>query len=213
MKQRRACVCRCMPFVLIIKDVDARDCREIPACRIRIDPGSKYTGIAIADNSTNDFVLGFIIEHRGEQIHKNLDRRRGAGRNRRNRETLYRHSKFVKGKAPTSRKKGWLPPSEMSLVGSIDTWVKRLCRWLPVTSAAMEAVRFDTQLLDDPDIEAEQYQHGTLYGYEIKEYLLDKYQHTCQYCGGKSGDQVLEWEHMMPGSRHGSDSVKNATLA
>ena len=63
MKQRRACACRCMPFVLIIKDVDARDCREIPACRIRIDPGAKYTGIAIVDNSTNDFVLGFTLGH------------------------------------------------------------------------------------------------------------------------------------------------------
>jgi hypothetical protein len=57
-----------------------------------------------------------------------------------------------------------------------------------------------------------EYQHGTLYGYEIREYLLDKYKHTCQYCN-ESKNVVLEWEHKIPKSRGGSDSVKNATLA
>ena len=67
--------------------------------------------------------------------------------------------------------------------------------------------------MEDPDIEGEEYQHGTLFGLEIKEYLMEKFGHTCQYCGGKSGDPVLEWEHMRPKSRGGSDRVKNALLS
>ena len=56
-------------------------------------------------------------------------------------------------------------------------------------------------------------QQGTLYGYEMKAYLTEKYQRTCQYCNTKSGDHRLEWEHMIPKSRGGSDTIKNATLA
>ena len=81
-----------------------------------------------------------------------------------------------------------------------------------ITTSSIEAVRFDTQLLDNPDISGVAYQQGTLFGYEIKEYLLDKYGHQCQYCGGASRDPVLEWEHIVPKSRGGSDSIKNATL-
>jgi 5-methylcytosine-specific restriction endonuclease McrA len=67
--------------------------------------------------------------------------------------------------------------------------------------------------MDNPDIDGVEYQRGTLYGYEIREYLLDKYQHTCQYCNGASEDPILEWEHKVPVSKGGSSSVKNATLA
>ena len=86
-------------------------------------------------------------------------------------------------------------------------------RWINITECSFEAVRFDTQLLDNPDIESVEYQHGTLFGYEIREYLMDKCGHVCQYCGGKSNDEILEWEHIIPKSRGGSDSVKNATLS
>ena len=91
--------------------------------------------------------------------------------------------------------------------------MRRLGRLLNITSCSFEAVRFDTQLLDNPDIEGVEYQSGTLFGYELREYLLDRYGHQCQYCGGESGDAILEWEHIHPKSRGGSDSVKNATLA
>jgi hypothetical protein len=67
--------------------------------------------------------------------------------------------------------------------------------------------------MDNPDISGEEYQHGTLFGYELREYLMEYYRHTCQYCGGKSEDSVLEWEHIIPKSRGGSDSVRNATLS
>lgn len=82
-----------------------------------------------------------------------------------------------------------------------------------ITKCSFEAVRFDTQLLDNPDIEGVQYQQGTLLGYELREYLFDRYGHECQYCHGKSGDNILEWEHMIPKSRGGSDKVSNATLS
>lgn len=75
--------------------------------------------------------------------------------------------------------------------------MRKLARLIRITECSPEAVRFDSQL----------------FGYENREYLLEKYGHTCQYCGGASGDPVLEWEHIVPKSKSGSDKVSNATLS
>jgi hypothetical protein len=72
-------------------------------------------------------------------------------------------------------------------------------------------VKFDTQLLHDPEISGVEYQHGTLAGYEVREYLLEKWGRACAYC--KRTNLPLEVEHMTPTSRHGSDAVWNLTLA
>lgn len=214
MTKRRACVYRSFPFIVIIKEIDARTIDTLPTYTVKLDPGSVYDGIAIVNDETGDFVWGMQIEHRGHQVRNGLDTRRSARRNRRSRETLYRRSKFKNGgDRPTPRKNGQLPPSVASIIGNTETWLRRLRRWVRITDAAMEDVRIDTQKMDDPDIDGREYQHGTLTGYEIRTFLMEKYQHTCQYCGGMSGDPVLEWEHKIPRSRGGSDSVRNATLA
>ena len=101
----------------------------------------------------------------------------------------------------------------MSILNNIVNFVRRLEKLLGPCAIDVELVKFDPQLMENPDIEDIEYQQGTLYGYEIRAYLMEKFQHTCQYCCGKSEDPVLEWEHMIPKSRGGSDSVKNATLA
>lgn len=195
-------------------DADVENFRNILTYRIKIDPGSKHTGIAVVCNETGDVMLYMQIEHRGEQVKKNLDARKGARRNRRSRETRYRRPKFRPGREQeTARPDGWLPPSVKSTADSVISWVRRLSRWIRITECSFEAVRFDSQLMDNPEVEGAEYQHGTLFGTELREYLLEKCGHTCQYCGGKSGDTVLEWEHIRPKSRGGSDSVKNATLS
>ena len=217
----RACIYRYFPFTIIIKDKDSR--KECPygTYKIKIDPGAKYTGIAIVRNEDDAVIHYQQIEHRGEQVVSNMKTRNQSRRNRRNRETRYRRPKWgnkqiAKGKKnqyDSSRPEGWLPPSERSIGDNILNTVRKLCRLFNITKCSFEAVRFDTQLMDNPDIEGEQYQHGELKGYEIREYLLEHYGHTCQYCKGESGDSILEWEHMKPKSRGGSDSVRNATLS
>ena len=219
--KKRACVYKYYPFTIIIKDIDVRTFEKKEEYRVKIDPGAKYTGIAVVRLSDNAMVFAQQIEHRGEQVKKNLDTRRGCRRNRRNRETRYRHPKWgnkqlpkgTKPKYDTSRPEGWLPPSVKSVADNIIIWVARLRKLFNITQCSFEAVRFDTQLMDNPDIEGVQYQQGELFGYEVKEYLLDKFGHVCQYCGGLSGDPILEWEHIVPKSRGGSNSVKNATLS
>lgn len=214
MEKHQAVIYRKYPCVAILTKRDARDFKDIRSFRIKIDPGAKYTGISVVCNETGEVMLFMQIEHRGEQVKANLDTRKAARHNRRNRETEYRRCKYKRGgEYDSKREEDYLPPSVKSTADNIINWVKRLSRWINLTRCSVEAVRFDTQLMDNPDIEGEEYQHGDLSGYELREYLLDKYGHICQYCGGMSEDGILEWEHITPRSRGGSDSVKNATLS
>lgn len=211
---RRAVFYRHYPAVIILKDVDARNIYKLPSYRIKIDPGAVHTGIAIVCNETNEVMYFLQIEYRGSEVKKALITRKQTRRNRRSRETRYRRCKFKNGgDFDSSRKNGWLPPSVKSTADNVIHWVEKLCRYINITECSFEAVRFDSQLMDNPEIGGEEYQQGTLSGYELREYLMEHFRHTCQYCGGESGDPVLEWEHKIPRSRGGSDSVKNASLA
>jgi hypothetical protein len=76
-------------------------------------------------------------------------------------------------------------------------------------------VAFDTQKMQDPEISGIEYQQGTLLGYEIREYLLLKWDRTCAYCGAKN--VPLEVEHIVPQHpKHGvpgSSRLSNLTMA
>jgi hypothetical protein len=75
----------------------------------------------------------------------------------------------------------------------------------------MELVRFDTQKMLNPEISGVEYQQGELAGYEVREYLLEKWGRKCAYCGA---DNVpLQVEHIQPKAKGGTDRVSNLTLA
>jgi 5-methylcytosine-specific restriction endonuclease McrA len=75
----------------------------------------------------------------------------------------------------------------------------------------MELVRFDTQRLNNPEITGIEYQQGELFGYEVREYLLTKWNHQCAYCGASG--VPLQVEHIYPKSKGGSNRVSNLCLA
>jgi hypothetical protein len=75
----------------------------------------------------------------------------------------------------------------------------------------VEVASFDTQKMQNPEIRGIEYQRGELQGYEIREYLLEKWNRKCAYCG--KSYIPLEIEHIVPKSRGGSDRVSNLTIA
>ena len=78
----------------------------------------------------------------------------------------------------------------------------------------MELDRFDTQLMQNPEIEGVEYQQGELQGYETREYVLIKFGHRCAYAGEDSPcDQVLNLDHIVARARGGSNRVSNLTLS
>jgi hypothetical protein len=91
------------------------------------------------------------------------------------------------------------------------SWVERFKRLAPVVKLAFEAVKFDPAAMVNPEISGKEYQHGTLSGYEVKEYLLEKHGHKCVYCD--SIDRILNVEHMISKARGGSNRVSNLTLS
>lgn len=175
--------------------------------RLKIDPGSKMTGLAIVNDATGEVVWASELTHRGQQIKASLADRRSLRSNRRQRKTRYRPPRFLNRTKP----QGWLAPSLQSRVENVLTWVKRLQRICPFVALSQELVRFDTQLMQDAEVSGIGYQQGELAGYEVREYLLEKWHRTCTYCG--KTDIPLEVEHIVPKSRGGSDRVSNLTLA
>lgn len=202
LKQGKAAVYKKYPFTIILKEPKQYDNKQ--EYRLKIDYGSKHTGLAIL-NKNNVLWLG-QIEHR-TNIKKNLDDRRGFRRRRRSKNLRYRQSRFLNRK----KDKGWIPPSLQSRVDNIKIWVNRLQKLIPLTNLSYENVKFDTQLMNNPDMSGIEYQQGTLQGYEIREYLLEKYNHRCIYCG--KTNIPLEIEHIISKSRGGTNRIDNLGIA
>jgi hypothetical protein len=81
--------------------------------------------------------------------------------------------------------------------------VGRYRRWAPITSTVLETVRFDTQKLLSPDISGVEYQQGTLFSYELREFLLEKFKRACVYCG--RANVPLEIDHVRPLQRRDNE--------
>lgn len=205
LKEKKAAVYRTFPFTIILKQH-----LEHPApapLRLKIDPGAKTTGLALVNDATGEVVWAAELTHRGAAIKKALDKRRGIRRSRRARTTRYRPPRFSNRR----RKAGWLPPSLLSRVENILTWVSRLMRLANVAALSQELVRFDLQKLENPEIAGVLYQRGTLFGYEIREYVMEKWNRTCAYCGAQN--VPLQLEHIHPRAKGGTDQVANLALA
>ena len=202
---KKAAVFRRFPFTIILKSEVAEVSSQ--PLTIKIDPGARYTGLAVVNELSGEVVFAAEIEHRGFQIREALTSRRQLRRTRRNRKTRYRPARFLN----RTRKAVWLPPSLISRVENVLTWVRRLVKFCPVNAIAVELVKFDTQLMQDSNISGIAYQQGTLMGYEVREFLLERWQRQCAYCGVK--DVPLEVEHIQPRSKGGSDRISNLTLA
>jgi 5-methylcytosine-specific restriction endonuclease McrA len=91
------------------------------------------------------------------------------------------------------------------------SWVKRFQRCLPVVSIAVERVKFDMQKMRDTAISGKEYQQGTLFQYEVTEYLLEKFNHQCAYCGAT--DCKLQKEHIVPKALGGTNTISNLAIA
>ena len=205
LKKGEASVYRRFPFCIILKV--AVDQPQVEPFRLKIDPGSQTTGIAVVNDASGEVAFAANLEHRGKEIKKRLDARRALRHNRRVRLTRYRVPRFQNRR----RKNGWLPPSLESRIANILTWVNRLCRYCPITAMSQELVKFDLQKMENPEISDVEYQKGTLQGYEVRQYLLEKWNRRCAYCTKKDGS--LQIEHIQPRVHGGTDRISNLCLA
>ena len=208
LKSGRARVVKLFPFTIRLTDRLIEDSKLQPVL-VKIDPGSRQTGVALvrADEKAHHHALFFVnLVHRGESIRDALTARRNYRRWRRG-NLRHRAPRFLN----RTRPQGWLPPSLRHRVDTATAWVAKLVKLAPVTGIVEELVKFDTQKLQNPEISGIEYQQGTLFEYEAREYLLEKFGRKCVYCGAEN--VPLNIDHVVPKARGGSNRISNLVLS
>lgn len=168
-----------------------------------IDPGFENIGFSVI-NDKSELICGEIKSR--IDIPKLLEKRSMYRRGKRNR-LRYRPSRFLN----KNIKKGWLAPSIHHKLNSTLKVIEKIKSYLPISKIIVEIVKFDTQKMVNPEISGIEYQQGELQGYELREYLLEKWNRQCAYC--KKTNIPLQIEHIIPKSRGGTNRVSNLTIA
>ena len=203
LRKKLAVIHKIYPFTIRLRDNSCVS--NDKAYIVKIDPGSKHTGIAITDNKDSVVMLA-EIEHRGHVIKKNLDSRRAVRRKRRNRKTRYRPARFLNRTKP----KGWLAPSVKSRADNVINFIKKYKKFLNIDKVMIESVNFDTaQMTSDDCLIGTGYQQGPLYNTNLREFVFSKTKGRCSYCGAKA----TEIDHIIPRAKGGTDSTYNLTPA
>lgn len=193
------------PFTIQLLD-RAREVSTVHKVMLGIDAGYSKVGFsAVTVDDEREMIKG-VLKLRSD-IPKKLEERRMYRRNRRSRNTRYRKPRFDN----REKEEGWFAPSIQHKLNRHKQLVKEIKELLPVKNIRVEVAKFDQQKLQNPEINGVEYQQGTLQGYNVRNYLLEKFNYECAYCS--KTDVPLEVEHIVPKSRGGSDRVDNLTIS
>ena len=200
---KQAVIYKRFPFTIRLRNDNAvlKDRSYI----VKLDPGSRTTGVAITDDKDSVVMLA-EIEHRGHTIKRNLDKRRVIRCSRRNRKTRYRPARFQN----RTRTQGWLAPSVRSRADNVINFVKKYKKLINISKVMIENVSFDTaQMSSETKLWGNDYQQGNLYNKDLREFIFSKTKGRCSYCGAKAE----EIDHIVPRSNGGTNSSYNLTPA
>jgi len=197
--KKQAVIHKRFPFTIRLKNDNA--VLKDRAYTVKIDPGSRHTGIAIVDDKDQVVMLA-EIEHRGHIIKKDLASRRMVRRNRRNRKTRYRPARFLN----RTRPKGWLAPSVKSRADNVINFIKKYKKLINIDKVMIENVSFDTaQMSSNTKLWGNTYQQGPLYQNKLRSFIFSRSNNKCVYCGAKATDI----DHVIPRANGGTNSVHN----
>lgn len=177
----------------------------VPDVALNIDPGYRTTGVAVVINredGATEVVHGLELHHRTAAVVRQMLSCRASRRGRRYR-LRRRRARFDN----RSRPAGWLPPSLRSALASTLTTVNRLMMLFPIARINVESCRFDPRLMHDPTVYGEGYQTSERGRLQVREYVLQRDERTCQYCDTRRGP--LELDHVVPASRGGGYRIDN----
>ena len=198
LRDNKAEVVNLCPFTIRLK----WDCEiNIQEIIIGLDTGAVKVGCSAVSGSKVMYASETKLR---TDISKKMERRTKYRKNRRARNTRYRESRFDN----RTRQEGWLPPSLKSKAESTTKIVKKLSKILPISKVIVEIAKFDTQKLQNPDIEGVEYQKGVTEGYDnVRAYVLERDNYICQLC--KKGEGILQTHHIHQRKDNGSDRPDN----
>jgi len=155
-----------------------------------IDAGTQHIGVSATTEQT---VLFEAHVHLRTDIQTVIATRRQFRRGRRSRKTRYRQARYRHRKKP----QGWLAPSVEHKVAAHLKAIEVVQAILPISNTTIEVAQFDLQKIRHPDIEGTDYQQGPQLGFwNVREYVLFRDGHRCQWCQGTSKDPVLNVHHI-----------------
>src|SRR6266567_2983010 len=199
LKAGKAKVVRMVPFTIQLLYGSSGYKQEVS---LGIDAGTQHIGVSA---TTAKAVLFEAAVKLRPNIPELLATRQQFRRARRNRKTRYRKARFDNRR----RSEGWLAPSVQHKVDVHLKTIKRMHQLLPVSKTTIEVAQFDIQKITNPEIEGKEYQQGPQLGFwNVREYVLWRDGHTCQWCKGKSKDPVLNVHHI-ESRKTGGDSPAN----
>ena len=198
LKEGKARIIGYKPFTIQLTVATGESVQEV---HLGVDTGAKYIGIAAT--SGNKVLAKGEVELR-EDVHKNMAVRARARRDRRNRNTRYRQSRFLNRK----RKEGWLPPTVQSKLDATFMWIDKFEGLLPNPILYIEVGKFDIQKMINPNITDEERQNGQCAGfYDVRYFVFARDEYTCQVC--KKQNKILRTHHLVFKSHGGTDRADN----
>lgn len=193
-------------FTIRLVDRYVNECVVHPLV-IGIDPGSKHTGIAVANISQAKAMCLIQLDHK-QHIHRDMLKRSMYRMSRRQRKLRCRPKRFLNR---TSKHRSKYTPSIKHIYESIINIIIKLKKYFNIKYIKVEIAKFDTQKMQVATISGKEYQQGELFQKEVKEYILAKYHHRCVYCG--KTNVPLEIDHVIPRSRGGTNRISNLVLS
>lgn len=200
LKDKKAVVVNLCPFTIKLMYVTSDYKQKIV---LGVDAGTKHVGLSATTKSKELYSSEVILRN---DIVDLLSTRRELRRSRRNR-LRYRKPRFnnrIKSKRP-----GWVAPSVQYRIDAHIRVIDNVCSILPISRIVVEVAQFDTQKIKNPNISGKEYQEGSQLGFwNVREYVLARDGHKCQYCKGKSKDKILNVHHL-ESRKTGGDSPSN----
>lgn len=187
LRDGRASVVRLQPFTIQLAYESKRYTQEVS---LGIDAGSVHIGVSATTEKKELFSAEVVMR---TDIVKKIAKRSQLRRARRCRKTRYRAARF------NNRRKGegWLAPSIRYKVDSHLKVIRLLHSILPIYKTDIEVAQFDTQKINNPEINPKARSNGEQMGFwNVREYVLVRDGHKCQHCKGKSGDKILNVHHL-----------------
>jgi len=187
LKLGKAQVVKMVPFTLQLLYGSSGYKQEVS---LGIDAGTQHIGVSA---TTERSVLFEAEVQPRTDIQELLATRKQFRRARRSRKTRYRKARCLKRKKP----EGWLAPSVQHRVEAHLKAIRMVQAILPVRKITIEVAQFDLQKIRHPEIEGKQYQQGPQSGFwNVREYVLFRDGHSCQWCQSKSKDHILNVHHI-----------------
>ena len=181
--------------------------RYLQEVTLGVDVGSKHIGLSAS--TKKEELYSAQVEMRtnvSELLTARMELRKGRRGRKRN---WYRPPRFNNRK----KAKGELPPSIRHKADSHVRAINNVLKILPVVRINIEIGEFDSQKIQNPSISGEQYQNGTLAGWEnLKSYAKWRDGYKCMVCGKshRTDHAVhLEVHHIRRRADGGSDTPDN----